>query len=463
VVDLNYLKKFIYDLRNIANDMELEIYLVGGYVRDKLMSAQAEPEDADFVIKGNIHKFMTEMSKIDYKFFPIKEDAGIYRCILDKNTIDISSMKGNSIEEDLGTRDFTINAIAMRVINDKIFDPFYGRRALKSRILKSVNEKSLEKDPVRILRGIRFYIKCGMHFNLETEKQIEKISNKVMEASKERIFRELMLIIKEDQSGSAFEIMDDYGILKNIMPYIDELKTIGKCKYHVEDVFTHMNLTYGVFKDILKGKMNLKGLDLSVFEVKIGEFELSEYLGLACFMHDIGKYEAYKKENNKISFHGHDIKGAEICKNFCNNLKFPKKAENYIENIVRGHMYPLGLFKNGSLNNRKAVYKFFYRYDGYVIGILVTAFCDNYATRMNLDRENEKERFKAFIERMLKEYKLYCEIRENRFLNGKDVMKILGKRGPVIKDILEDINKLRYLGRINSREEAIDYLKSQSF
>jgi poly(A) polymerase len=463
VIDLNYLKKFIYDLREIVNNMELEIYLVGGYVRDKLMNIKAEPKDADFVIKGDIHQFIKEIGKKGYRFFTIKESVGIYRCVLGENTIDISSMRGNSIEEDLRTRDFTVNAIAMRVIHNKIFDPFYGRRALKSRILKSVSDKSLEEDPVRILRGIRFYIKCGMHFNLETEKQIEKISDKIMESPKERICREIMLIIKEDQLGIAFETMDNYGILKNIIPYIDELKTIGKCKYHMEDVFTHMNLTYGVFKDILRDKIKLRNLDLSIFDCRIGEFSLKEYLSLACFLHDIGKYEAYKKENNKISFHGHDIKGASICKAFCDNLKFPKRAEKYIESIVKGHMYPLGLFKNEAFNSKKATYKFFYNYGICAIGILTTAFCDNYATRMNLDRQNEKERFKIFIEYMLKEYKLYCKMKEDRLLNGEDVVKILGQEGPVVKIALEDIHRLRYLGKINNRREAIDYLKSQPF
>jgi poly(A) polymerase len=463
VIDLNYVKKFIYDLKKIVGDMGSEVYLVGGYIRDKLMNAKTEPRDADFIINGDIHKFVSELEKVGYKFFPIKENIGIYRCILNGNTIDISPMKGDSIEKDLEVRDFTVNAVAMRLIDNKIVDPFYGRRALKSRILKSVSDKSLEEDPVRILRGIRFYIKCGMHFNLETEKQIENISGRIMEVPKERVFKELMLIIKDDKLGLAFEIMDNYGILKNIIPYIDELKTIGKCKYHTEDVFTHMNLTYGVFKDILRGKIKLKGLNLNIFDHKIGEFSLQEYLSLACFLHDIGKYEAYKNENNKISFYGHDIMGASICERFCNDMKFPKKAEKYIENIVRGHMYPLGLFKKDIFHNKKAVYSFFYNYDVYVEGILTTAFCDNYATRMNLNRQNEKQRFKVFIEYMLKEYETYCKMNEDKLLNGEDIIKILGRKGPVVKSALRDIHMLRYLGKISNRVEAIEYLKSQLF
>ncbi|WP_406543327.1 hypothetical protein [Clostridium ljungdahlii] len=176
-------------------------------------------------------------------------------------------------------------------------------------------------------------------------------------------------------------------------------------------------------------------------------------------MHDIGKYEAYRKDGDKVSFWGHEMKGAAIARNFCRNMKFPKKAESYIENIVEGHMYPLKIFKQNSKDKKNDFYKFFSKYDGYIIEILTAAYCDNYATRMLLDVENEKVRFKMFIEDMLKEYELYCSINENKILNGNDVIQILNISGPEVKNALEDVIRLRYLGKIQTREEALNYLR----
>lgn len=462
MINLNYIKKFIYDAKDTINEVEGEVYLVGGYIRNKLMNIASQPKDADFVFNGDIHEFISKLQNKGYKFFPIKESVSIYRCIKDKSKIDVSLMKENSIEEDLENRDFTVNALALRFSDNKIIDPFYGRRAIQSRILKNVTDRSLEEDPCRILRGIRFCITLGMHFNLETENNIEKFKDKIMDLPKERVFNEFMLIIENDKYGRAFEVLDNYGILKNIVPYIEESKTIGKCKYHVEDVFTHLNLTYGIFKDILNGSINLQNLDISKLDTKMGEFTLKEYAALACFLHDIGKYEVYKKVGNKVSFHKHEIKGAAICRDFCNYMKLSKKAVKYIENIVEGHMYPLNIFTNKTVNRKKAFYKFFNKYDGYVVEIIITAFCDNCATKMLLEIKNKNSGFKEFIEEMLKEYKLYCSIRDNKILSGEEVVEVLVKSGPQVKTAIESIRRLRYLGEIITREDALNYLKSQT-
>lgn len=459
MINLSYMKKFICDIKNIMSEMKGEIYLVGGYIRSKLMNIASEPKDADFVFDGDIDKLISKLENRGYKFFPMKESMSIYRCMNYDNIIDISLMKGNSIEEDLENRDFTVNAIALRINDNKISDPFYGKKAIQSRILKNVTCRSLEEDPCRILRGIRFCISLGMHFNLETENNIERFKDKIMDSPKERVSNELMTIIENDKYGRAFEILDNYGILENIVPYIKESKTIGKCKYHVEDVFTHLNLTYGVFKDILNGSIEIKSLDIDGLNIQMGQFELKEYVALACFLHDIGKYESYKKVGDKVSFHGHEIKGAAISEDFCNYMKLPKKAVKYIENIVKAHMYPLNIFIDKNVNRKEAFYKFFSKYEGYVIEIIITAFCDNYATKMLLSVKGDNSGFKEFIDEMLKEYKLYCNLKNNKLLSGEEVVEVLVKSGSEVKIMIEDIHRLRYLGKITTREDALKYIK----
>ncbi|MBP2032298.1 poly(A) polymerase [Clostridium algifaecis] len=450
---MNYVKKFIRDL----SKMEGNIYLVGGYIRDKLINPKIQPEDADFIYDGDIVSLIKNLNQIGYKFFPIKKEIDIYRCMIGNNTIDISKINGKNIVEDLKERDFTVNAICMKLGENKIIDPFDGRKALKNRIIKMVTMDSLNNDPIRILRAIRIYISYGMHFNLDTENMIEKSAYKLKNAPKERVLSELMLIIKKDEQGNAFEILDTFSILKNLIPYVQELKTVGKCKYHIEDVFTHSNLTYKVFKDVIKKRIVIKKLDYSIFDVGFGKFTMKEYAAFACFVHDIGKYKAYKKENNKVSFLGHEEIGADICKNICNNLKFPKKASKFIETVVGAHMYPLYLFKNNR-ENKEAYFEFFYKYNEFAMEIILISFCDNYATRILLDEENEKEEYSKFIEDMFSEYKIYVDIRKNKLIDGNDIINILGNKGPLMTDIIKDIYKLIYTGKIKTREESIQYI-----
>lgn len=455
---MNYLKKFIMCLNNKIDTNEESAYLVGGYVRDKLIKSSMDPKDADFIYDGDIKGLIEYLNSSGYQFMPIKESRETYRCMLNGNCIDITKMQGKTIVEDLSKRDFTANAICLEVGKNKIIDPFEGRKAIKNRIIKAVSSDSIKKDPIRILRGIRLYISYGMHFNLDTENMIKKYAFKLKEVAGEKIFSELMLILENDKDGRAFDILNTFSVLNFLIPYVEELKTMGKCKYHQEDVFTHANLTYMAFKDILSHRITIKNLDNNIFNYKIGDFTLREYTSIACFLHDIGKYEAYKKEGNKVSFAGHEKNGRIICEKLCNRLRFPKKASKFIEDIVSAHMYPLIFFKNGFENSKHMIYDFFYKYGELSRYIIVVAFCDNYATRMLSYENSEKRRFKVFIEKMLEEYDIYSNLKNNQLVDGNYIVDVLGFRGVIIGNIMYNIDKLRYLKKLKTRQDVIDYI-----
>ena len=125
-------------------------------------------------------------------------------------------------------------------------------------------------------------------------------------------------------------------------------------------------------------------------------------------------------------------------------------------------MYPLALFKNGLKNYKKRLYKFFTYYEGYVPYILLISFCDVYATRIYKDEDNEKEKYKNFIESIFYEYSIYMEIKDNRLLNGNEIASITGITGKDVGVILSNIDKLRYLNELNTKKEAIQYIRSKS-
>ena len=143
-------------------------------------------------------------------------------------------------------------------------------------------------------------------------------------------------------------------------------------------------------------------------------------------------------------------------------MAFSEEGIEIIETIIKGHMYPLELFKSDVKYIKETLYKFFSKYNKYVIPLIILSFCDTYATRMIFDPKNEKELYKEFIENILSEYKIYIEIKTSRILNGNDIAQITGKKGSEIKKILEDIDKQRYLGEINSKEDEIYYVSHKS-
>jgi poly(A) polymerase len=446
-------------LKEILKDTGGSIYIVGGYIRDKLIKSKKVLEDLDIVYEGNIVVFVEELRRRGYSIFSLKEGIGIYRTIIDGVIVDVAQMKGNSIEEDLSLRDYTINAIALKLMDNKIIDPFNGRDHIKARLIHELNESSIKSDKVRILRAFRFAFKYGMHFSVSCEEHIKENSYYIKQYPKERIFNEFIKIIQEDSEGIAFEELERYGVLKELIPNVEELKKIGKCKYHIEDAFTHMNLVYRNFKEILKGRLILYGIDIEILNKNIGSIPIKDYIAFAAFCHDIGKVNCYKNTEGKVSFIGHDIVGSKIMSKVCGELGFPKKAEKLITTLVEAHMYPLGLCKNKVRNYKKSFYKFFSKYDEYVPYILVISYCDMQATKTLYDPDNEEQIFKDYIEKLLEEYKLYKHIKENRFLNGREIMELTEAKGEEIRKLLEEIDKKVYYGEITSKEDIIRFLR----
>nr|WP_206154811.1 HD domain-containing protein [Clostridium muellerianum] len=388
------------------NEVGGEAYIVGEFVREKLINFKNQPGNLNILYDGDINKLLISLEDVKYKFLPIQDNDEVY--IYDDGNINfnIERLKEKGIEEYLGKRDFSINSICVKILGNKIIDPFNGRRAIECRIIKHINDTSIEQDPVRILRGIRFCIKYGMHFNLETEKKVVEMASKLKDCDKRSVFNEFMNLVQIDSNGKALEFLDNYNILKYIFPYVEELKTIGKCKHHAEDAFTHMNLTYEIFKDIINGKIQIKGFDLGCLENYISNFKIKDYVSVACFLHDIGKFKCYKEEEDSVSFLDHEKEGSKIVNDICLDMKFPKISIELMVKLVEAHMCPLGIFKMDESKRKEAAYKFFDKYNEYVYFILILSFCDNYATYDYLSGDS-KQNYKNFIEDMIREYGIY--------------------------------------------------------
>ena len=164
---------------NIRDDFVLkeinEGYLVGGSIRD-LFTKKCEFCDRDISIKGAENFARKIANKWDGTFIELDNENKIYRGVMpDKiNFLDISELRGNTIEEDLKRRDFTINAIAYDLANNEFIDVTGGLKDLKNKVLRHIDDKNFEDDPLRILRAFRFYAVTGFSMTKELEDALKK-------------------------------------------------------------------------------------------------------------------------------------------------------------------------------------------------------------------------------------------------------------------------------------------------
>ncbi|MDO9181328.1 MAG: HD domain-containing protein [Bacteriovorax sp.] len=318
---LKEVKKVITELQKKG----VEAYLVGGCVRDLLRGT--EPEDWDVATNAKPDEIKKTFLKsfMDNKFGTVTVRIGKmeievtpYRTeekYTDKRHPDEVKW-AKTIEEDLARRDFTINAIALGF---KIIDPFDGQRDLKNKIIRAVGkpEERFSEDALRMLRAVRFATTLGFEIEQKTAEAIQKNAPWLQAISKERIRDEFLKIIMAEKAADGIELLRKLGLLKYIIPELEEGYKISQNKHHIYDCYEHslLSLKYAAQQNFNK------------------------YVRLTALFHDIGKPRSKRGEGPDATFYSHEVIGAKITAQILNRLRFSKKDIEKIVKLVRYHLF----------------------------------------------------------------------------------------------------------------------------
>jgi len=319
---------------NIKQDLEdLEYWIVGGAVRDKMLDK--EPKDRDYVVVGATADGMENrgFKPVEASNFPVFKDSNNDEWALARKERKIDEgyhgfetfTEDVSLEEDLARRDFTINAMAYNPEKDVFDYPVAVEENYKAHSVRDLKQKNLrhitdafEEDPVRILRLARFASRLP-EFTIADKTMVlaQENSNKLENVPGERITQEIKKAMAQAEDPVRFwNVMKETGALKVILPEIDDFDEIsaGPEKYHGEgDLWSHTKMVMGVMQDI--DPNNVEKLLMAVF-------------------HDIGKVET-KKEGNSG---GHDVLGVDIVEEIAKDLRFSNELEEKLKDACREHM-----------------------------------------------------------------------------------------------------------------------------
>jgi len=338
-------KKIFQVVRESAASLGIPCYVVGGYVRDKLLG-RASP-DIDFLAVGNgialaqevagrlypiprisvFQRFGTAQiihGEFDLEFVGARKES--YREDSRKPMVE-----DGSLEDDLRRRDFTINAMAVS-LNDEDFgqliDLFDGMKHLEMKLIKTPlePERTFSDDPLRMLRAVRFASQLEYTIDAFTFRGIQQTADRISIISMERICTELEKILCSRQPSTGFKLLHLAGLLKYILPELTALEGVEykDGKGH-KDNFYH---TLMVLDNVAAKSENI-------------------WLRWAALFHDIGK-PATKRFNGKQgwTFHGHDLLGASMLPRIFKRLRLPGDHRlKYVQNLVRLHLRPISLTK----------------------------------------------------------------------------------------------------------------------
>ncbi len=408
-----------------------EVYLVGGCVRNILMNLPVT--DWDLTTNATPEQIQTvfpdSFCDNPYGTVGVKFDSQVD----DKNYAEITTFRnesgytdfrhpgevvwGNSLLEDVKRRDFTVNALAIKIFENgstEIIDLVNGTEDLKNKLIRSVGspDERFKEDALRLMRAVRFSSQLGFTIEEKTITAMKQDAHLIQHVSNERIRDEFLKILATNNYYDGVVLLDEIGILDIIFPELLKGKGVSQARpgrHHTSDVFTH----------------NL----LSMKECPSPD----PLVRLAALFHDVGKpYVASKDHEGYIIFYNHEVVGAKVAKEIAERLHLSNKQKEKIYTLIRWHMFTVDEHITDS-----AIRRFIRR-----VGV------ENVKDMIDLrigDRLGggtqtaESWRLKKFKERL--EEQLHPPFSINDMvIDGNDVMKLLDiQPGKQVGDILQKL------------------------
>ena len=351
--------KYVEDILQKLEKASFEAYIVGGCVRDLLM--EVKPKDWDITTKARPEEILKIFPESEYEntfgtvLVKVKNKKGESEEIVEVTTY--RSEQGYSdrrhpdevkfedkLEKDLERRDFTINSLALKMLNEKeakearlptrlaevkdeaqvgslasreIIDLFGGKKDLKKKIIRAVGEPvdRFKEDALRMMRAIRLSAQLGFVIEPKTERAIKKMAGSIKFIANERIRDELIKILESDKAYEGIMNLHKTKLLNYILPELEKGVKVKQDRHHIYTVFKHSLLS-------------LKHCPSKDWRVR-----------LAAMLHDIAKPQTKKIIKGVATFYNHEYAGAKMVNKMMRRLKFSNEDTQKVTNLIRHHMF----------------------------------------------------------------------------------------------------------------------------
>ena len=457
--------KIISLLKTLGED----IYLVGGTIRDFYINSEKVSYDKDIIVTScSAYDFAKKLDSFaDGTLITLDEENKIYRFIFEDkiNYVDITSPVGDSLEEDLSRRDFTINAIAINLSNNEIIDLFRGLEDIKNKKIRHIQEKNFTDDSLRLLRAFRFQALTGFDIDEETFNLIKKYSNLITKPAKERINYEILKMFGGNYTAKALINADKSGLIDILFPIMQDVKKVPKNAHHHLDLFNHsietvkqVQLLYEKSSDEIKAHLN---------KIDFGGNTRLAHLKLSAFLHDIGKFSTWTiDDTGRHRFIMHDEVGEKLAKEFLKENKYSKKQIEYISEMIKKHIYPTSVAmgaKNDDGINYKSYMKYIRKMQDNSIDAIILAKADRLSARGPEITEDIVNYNLECLDGLL-DY--YLSIKDTltplpKLLSGNEIMKILNiKPSKKLGEIISKIEEAQISGDVTTKQDALNFISN---
>jgi putative nucleotidyltransferase with HDIG domain len=488
-------------------------WLVGGAVRDRVRGQRAA--DLDVVVDGDPAEVARALARAASaqraSAFALSEDYGGWRVVARGGAwqIDVERLRGDSLEDDLALRDFTVNAIAEPLGGPasgtrELIDPLGGLQDLARRRLRATGPRAFAEDPLRVLRLVRIAAELDLEPTPETLHEAAAHAASLRAVSPERVFMELRRILAAARAIAGLELMGDVGATAVVLPELHALRDVEQSRYHHRDVYGHtlevleQTIALTAALDTDPAAAPAGGLAVAppggapgavpdggspestaVFgdhgpalatllaEPLADELTRAEALRWGALLHDIAKpatrevvADPRARVDRHVTFIGHDRLGAELAQEILGRLRASGRLRAHVAALVRHHLRLGFLLHEPQPLACRAVFAYLRACEPVEVDVTLLSVADRLATRGARSQDAIDAHLRLARTVLADALRWHADGPPAALWRGDELADALGiPLGPRLGELLEELAAARYAGEVSTRAQALDHAR----
>ena len=444
------------------------IWVAGGAVRDAALGRDVL--DLDLTLSGDPAAAAKAVAREGRGHsFELSAEFATWRAVAADGSwqIDLTALRGETIEADLAERDFTVGAIAVPLAGGDPIDPHGGLADLDRRLLRAVGEGSFAADPLRLLRAARLAAGLGLEIDPGTASLARAEASRAAEAAGERQLVELRQLVGGPDPLRGLRMLDELGLTAVVLPELEGLRGVEQGPNHHLDVHGHtiavLERTLEVEADLERfgGERAAELADL-LAEPLADEMSRGTALRFGALLHDIGKPATRSERDGFVTFIGHDRDGVEIVGGLCRRLRASRGLTQHLQGLTLHHLR-LGFLVHEAPLPPRRVHEYLRATDPVGADVTLLTIADRLSARGSGPFATE-EAIEAHLTLAREMLAVALDWRRDGpprpLVRGDELAIELGiPLGPEVGELLAELEAAQYAGEIATWDEAVEHAR----
>jgi poly(A) polymerase len=444
------------------------VWIAGGAVRDAAVGRDVA--DLDLAVAGDPGQVAKALAReLGEPAFELSAEFRTWRVAASGRgwQVDVTALRGDSIEADLAARDFTVGAVAVPLAGGAAIDPFDGLGDLERGVLRAVGPTSFEADPLRLLRAARLAADLDLRIDPDTVAFAHASAARAAEPAGERQLSELRRLLGGPVPLRGLELLDELRLIAVVLPELEGTKGVEQGPNHHLDVYGHtlevLAHTLEIEADLARFVGDERAAEATAFlaEPLADEMDRATALRFGALLHDIAKPQTRQEKDGFVGFKGHDVEGVDVIGAIMGRLRASRKLTRYLQALTLHHLRLGFMIREAPLPPRR-VHEYLRTTEPVTVDVTLLTVADRLSAR-GAGPIAAPEMVQAHLdlarEMVAAGLDWHREGPPRPLLRGDEVAAELGIEGPAIGAKLAELEAAQYAGEVTDRAGALELLR----